>query len=262
MDRAIIMLHFLANEGFLMPAPLLSLTQKPLPSNPFVVGYHVGGDDTQRGRSGLMGRIAEWDLDADKSCFTANFLFVFKKLFNFLDVIGTGACWYGKNGSFNKAIEESKYYQTGLIRNRHAREQIVAALGGENACRAFRAVDLTPSQYNNYWSSGDFSVRDECFSRGESIVQGETPAGTKFAAMRLTERTTGQVFIATMHQLCRETCIRPSSSDGSVWTLNFFPFLPGSRITNILAYNTEDAASFTCKVREGRDARFVLTPKP
>ncbi len=254
-------------------SPLLTSTiQAPIPSYQLNVPYFVGHDDTQGWHSGLIGKVAEWDLDLNKSCWTANCLFVVKKLFNFLDWSGFGhfvfGQFYGGNGlvtpliGFNGKLEQYKYFQTGVERNRLAREKIVAGLGGERTCRAFRSVPLTDREYCQCWTTGNFELQESYFNRGESIVQGETPAGTKFAAMRLTQRSTNRVFIATIKQLYRETSISLGGHDGSIWHVSLFPFLPNSQITDITAHNADEAAEFARTLCSGQHQEFVLSPKP
>jgi hypothetical protein len=254
-------------------SPLLTSTiRAPIPSNQLSVPYHVGGDDTQGWHSGLIGKVAEWDLDINKSCLTANCLFVVKKIFDFLDSSGFGhfvfGHFYGLSGTsqalsgFNGKLQQYKYFQTGVERNRVAREKIVFGLGGQETCRAFRSLLLTDREYSQCWSSGNFDLQESYFNSGESIVQGETPAGTKFAAIRLTERSTNRIFIATIKQLYRETHIALGEIDGSKWHVSIFPFLPDSQITDITAHNADEAAEFARTLCSGQHREFVLSPKP
>lgn len=227
-----------------MTTPLLSLTQLPVQYSTF----EFGGDDTQTGRSGLMGRITEWDLDENKSCFVANFIFVVKKLFDFLDAMGIGTCFFGMGG-FKGKMREYEYYLTGLERNRAAREAIVHALGGEEVCRGFRTVALNASDFTGY-----IKLSDTHFNSGESIIQAEDPAGRKLVALRLTHRASGAVYIATVHQRMRETCIHHMFRDGSRWTVNFSP--------DLVAPEIDHPARFIHALRDGRNEMFALTPKP
>jgi len=256
-----------------MSAPLLTpAIRAPIPSNQFSVPYFVGGDDTKGWHFGLFGKVAEWDLDADKSSLSAHCLFAVKKLFNFLDSVGIGQCLighiYGMRGTsealigFNGKLEQYKYFQTGVERNRLAREKIVAALGGEQACRRIRSVELSSREYEQCWSRGNFDLTDTHFNRGESIVQGETPAGTKFGGLRLTERTTNRVFIATISQSRRETHIALGKDDGSRWTITLFPFCPNSEITDIVAFNADEAAHFISQIFNGQHNEFIQSTKP
>jgi hypothetical protein len=228
-----------------MRTPLTSLTEKPVQYNTF----SFGGDDTTLGKSGLFGTIVEWDLNAKDDCFKANFVFFVKKAFNFLDAIGPGTCFFGIDG-FQGKLKECEMYQTGLDRNQKARERIIAAFGGEAICRSFRVVHLQDRDFTDYLKLGD-----GYFNRGESIVQGEDPAGRKFAAMRLVD-TAGRVRIATIHQRYRETCIIPySGAGGSMWTTNFHDG------REMVRPATDDAVEFIQRIRD-RQHELTLAPKP
>ncbi len=256
-----------------MSTPLVtSAIRAPLPANPFYVPYFVGGDNTQGWHFGLFGKVAEWDLDANRSTLKTYGLFVVKKLFDFLDSVGVGEflCGhiYGLRGTpealigLNGKLVQYKHFQQGPERNRLMREKIVAALGGQQACERIRSLDLSAREYEQCWTRGNFDLTDAHFNRGESIVQGETPAGTKFASMRLTERATNRVFIATISQTCRETHISLGGGDGSRWTITLFPFRPNSDISDLVAYNAEEAAQFIRAVRSDNQREFALSPKP
>src|SRR5262249_25679224 len=134
-----------------MTAPLLTPDiRAPIPTNQLSVPYYVGGDDTQGWHFGLFGKVAEWDLDSNKSSLSAYCLFVVKKLFDFLDWVGVGESLcghiYGLRGTtealigFNGKLSQYKHFQQGVERNRLLREKIVAALGGELRCRTIRSV--------------------------------------------------------------------------------------------------------------------------
>ncbi len=259
-----------------MSTPLVtSAIWAPIPTNQLNVPYHVGGDDTQGWHFGLFGKVAEWDLDTNRSTLTTYCLFVVKKLFDFLDCVGIGERLIGRiymlGGpealiGFNGKLMQYKHFQAGPERNRLAREKIVAALGGWQACERIRSVELSAREYEECCGGQGsfFKLTDAHFNRGESIVQGETPAGTKFAALHLTERATNRVFIATISQSYRETHIALRGGDGSRWTITLlwideFRFLQSS---NLVANNAEDAAQFVREVRSDRHREFALSPKP
>jgi hypothetical protein len=233
---------FLLNStfGFIMGAPLTTLTEKPIQHSTF----SFGGDDTKLGKSGLFGTVVEWDLNAKEDCFKANIVFFVKKAFELLDGLRIGNCCFGTSG-FQGRWEECEMYQTGLERNRTARERIVAAFGGEVPCRSFRVVNLQDQNFRDY-----LRLDDAYFNRGESIIQGEDPAGRKFAVMRLVDAA-GQVRIATIHQRYRETCI----PRGSMWTTNFYG---GSEM---VPPNTDAAVEFIQKICARRH-ELTLAPKP
>jgi hypothetical protein len=62
-------------------------------------------DDTQLRQSGLFGTIVQWDAYANDDVFKANFVFIMKKAFAFLDMIGIGSCVYGNDGFTGKVRE-------------------------------------------------------------------------------------------------------------------------------------------------------------
>ena len=172
-----------------------------------------------------------------------------KKAFAFLDFVGIGTCFYGAVG-FTGQLNICESYQTGLERNKQAREKIIAALGGGAACSAIPVVNFNPGHLSDYLKLGD-----AYFSRGQSIVQGEDAAGRKFVLLRLTDHT-GGLAIATIHQRYRETCISGLSGGGSLWTSNLswdrsFPVDVG----------TDNAVEFIQKVRTRQHPGFTLAPK-
>lgn len=226
-----------------MSAPLVSLTQNPVQYSTF----SFGGDDTQLGRSGLFGTVAEWDRNAKDDCFKAHFVFFVKKAFAFLDTIGIGKCALGYGGFMGK-IKECDYYQTGLDRNKAAREKIVAAFGGESACQAIPIVKLNDRDFQDYMKLGDAYL-----ASGQWGAQGEDHAGRKFALLRVADRA-GRVHTATLHQRYRETCIHPGFGDGSLWTLNLR--------NDSVQPNTDRTAEFVEKVRTGRHPEYSIAPKP
>lgn len=110
-----------------------------------------------------------------------------------------------------------------------------------------------------------FKLTDAHFNRGESIVQGETPAGTKFAALHLIERATNRVDIATISQSYRETHIALlDHRDGSQWTITLLWIDPFRLLqsSNLVAHNAEEAAQFIREVMSDRQREFALSPKP
>ncbi|MBS0603447.1 MAG: hypothetical protein JSS60_00250 [Verrucomicrobia bacterium] len=227
-----------------MSAPLTSLTQKPIQYSTF----SFGGDDTQLGQSGLFGTVTEWDRNAKEDSFKSNVVFFLKKAFDFLDTVGIGTCVFGNRG-FSGQLEDSAYYQTGLDRNKQAREKIVTALGGEAVCSRIPVVNLRQSDFKDYLALGD-----EYFRGGDWVVQGEDPAGRKFALLRLADRT-GRIVTATVHQRYRETCINRISSGGSLWAVNFNGREGGDA-------NTDRVADFVQQVRTMRHGEFTIAPKP
>jgi hypothetical protein len=228
-----------------MGTPLTTLTQKPIQYNTF----SFGSDDTSIGKSGFFGTIAQWDLNAKDDCFKANFVFLVKKAFAFLDAIGIGMCFFGRYG-FIGEIEDCEHYQTGPLRNQQAREKVVAALGGESVCRSIPVVNFNAQDLTDYLKLGD-----EYFRGGQWVVQTEDPAGRKAVVMRLVDRL-GTVHTATAHQRYRETCFR---NTGDVWTLNFVA-------ENLRGFgvdpNTDRVAEFIEKVRTLRHEQFAPAPKP
>ncbi len=230
-----------------MGVALNSLTQQPIQHSQF----SFGGDDTRLGKSGLFGKIVSWDLHARNDCFKTNFVFLMKKAFAFLDAIGVGTCFFGRSG-FTGKIRTCQQYQTGLDRNREARERVVNALGGAAVCGNIPSVTIQANHFTDYLKLGD-----QYFRSGQSIVQGEDLAGRKFAVMRLSDRS-GNTHIATIHQRYRETCIDSSGiyGDGSLWTLNF------NSDGQPVAVGTDRVVEFIEKVRTNRHEQFTLAIKP
>ncbi len=226
---------------------LTTLTNKPVQYSTF----SFGGDDTQLGKSGLFGRIAEWDRNAKEDCFKANVVFLLKRAFDFLDALCIGACLFGIGG-FHGKLDESEYYQTGLDRNREAREKVIHALGGAEVCRRIPCANLNAEDFTDYLKLGD-----QYFQGGQWIVQGEDLAGRKFISMRLVDRM-GNVHIATAHQRYRETCIRQGFGDGSSWTLGF----EQENVYPSIVNNPDAVATFIEKVRTLRHEQFSIAPKP
>lgn len=229
-----------------MGVPLITLTQKPVEYNTF----SFGGDDTSLGKSGLFGTIVEWDLNERNDTFKTNFVFFVKKAFAFLDSIGLGVCCFGSEGLKGK-LEESEYYQTGLARNAEARMKVVTALGGEAACRNIPVVQLNRADFTEYLKLGD-----QYFARGQSFIQGEDPAGRKFASVRTINRRNGQVHVFTCHQRYRETCISRWNPDGGFWTTNI------DDDTEMVRVGTPYTLEFIEKIRASRHERFSIAPKP
>ena len=217
----------------MMGVPLTTLTQKP-------VLYDVtkfGGDVPQLKLSGLFGTIVQWDADAKDDVFKANFVFIMKRAFEFLDVVGIGACIYGDDG-FNGKISEYKaklrehygMYEYLLRRNGLERAKIIYALGGDAVCRTIPVVQLNPEGFQEF-----LKLSEQNFPQGHSIVQGEDPAGRKFVSMRLCDLTLTNLFIVTAHQRYRETHI-----DGGRWVLNFTQVVAGYADTDSVAKFIED----------------------
>ena len=234
-----------------MAVPLITLTQRSVP-NDDAWRYRFGGNDTQLNQSGLFGIVVQWDADANSNVAKANFVFVMKKVFVFLDKIGVGACIYGKEG-FEGRIRhyatEWRKCQSTLDLNRLAREKIIRALGGVAECQKipvvdFKTEDLTP----------ELQLDDEYLSRGQHIVQLEDSVGRKAIVMHLKYRT-GQVFTATAYQPYPET-----SNNGNQWSLKFLTY-QAYRHTDIYS-DTDSVAAFIEKVRTGRDDQFSFFPKP
>lgn len=228
-----------------MGVPLTTLTQKPVQYNTF----SFGGDDTSLGKSGIFGKIVEWDLNERNDTFKANLVFFVKKAFAFLDSIGLGTCCFGISG-FEGKLQESEYYQTGPARNAEARMKIVTALGGEAACRNIPVVQLNPADFEDY-----LKLRDHYFARGQSIIQGEDLAGRKFASIRTLDRTNGHVHVFTIQQRYRETCISSMSGGGSLWTVNIDD-------DSQMVGGGDVARTFLEKIRANRYERFSIAPKP
>ncbi len=229
-----------------MGVPLTTLTQRPVQHNTF----SFGGDDTSLGKSGLFGTIVEWDRNERNDTFKTNIVFVVKKLFQFLDSICIGTCLFGSEG-FTGKLEECEYYQTGLTRNAQARMLVVDALGGEAACRMIPVVQLNPADFTDY-----LKLQDNYFRSGQWAVQGEDPAGRKFVAMRVVDRTNGHVHIFTAHQRYRETSITRWNTDGSTWTTNI------DNDSEMVQVGTTHATHFIEKIRAGRHDRLTIAPKP
>ena len=230
-----------------MGVPLTSLTDKPVQFNTF----SYGGDDTQLGYSGPFGTITQWDLNSKEDCFKSHFIFFVKQAFVFLDKIGVGQFLYGISG-FEGKLKKCERYQTGLERNRQAREKIVNALGGAEVCRRIPSITMNAAQFPDY-----LRLDDDSFQGGQWVVQGEDPAGRKFIVMRLNDRQ-GNLCIATAHQRYRETSINGSGiyQDGSNWTLNFdLDGLP-------VCIDTDRIAEFIEKVRTLRHEQFSIATKP
>ena len=227
-----------------MGVPLTTLTQQPVQYNTF----HFGGDDTSEGKSGLSGTIVQWDLHEKDDVFKTFIVFVVKKAFAFLDRFCLGTCLFGIHGLQGK-LEECEYYQTGPGRNAQARMQIVTAFSGETVCRSIPVVQLAPADFEHYLKLGD-----QYFHRGQWAVQGEDPAGRKFAAMRVTDRTNGQVHVFTVHQRYRETCIT-ANGGGSVWTTNI------DNDQQMVRVGTQSACEFIQKLRASHHERFTIAPK-
>jgi hypothetical protein len=232
-----------------MGVALTTLTQVPVPTNTFT----YGGDSTQKGRTGFFGKFVQCDIDAKNDCFKANFIFIVKKLFSFLDWIGVGTCFFGITG-FQGKINECERYQTGLDRNRQAREKIVNALGGSQVCERIPSVSLAAGDLTDYLKLGE-----EYFQGGQWVVQGEDQAGRKFAAMRIVDGQ-GNVNVATAHQRYRETHIDGTGvrGDGSLWTVNFKFDLRDFQVQ----IETDAVATFIEQVRTGRHPQFSIAPKP
>jgi len=223
-----------------MGVPLTTLTQKPVQYNTF----HFGGDDTSLGKSGVFGTVAEWGLNQKNDTFKANLVFLAKKVFAFLDSIGLGACCFGADGLKGK-LNESEYYQTTLARGAQARMKIVTAFGGEAVCNSVAVVSLRSSDLECY-----LKLKDNLFQRGQWLVQGEDPAGRKFAAMRVIDRTNGQVHVYTVHQRYRETCM-----DGGIWTTNI------DDDSQMVRVGTNHACKFIKQICTSRHERFSIAPK-
>ncbi len=236
-----------------MGVPLTTLTQKPVQYNTF----SFGGDDTSLGKSGIFGKIVEWDLNERNDTFKANLVFFVKKAFAFFDSIGAPLCcfcWFGIGGTFANLLKVREFYQTGPARNADARMKIVTALGGEAACRNIAVVQLNPADFQDY-----LKIRDNYFARGQSKVQGEDPAGRKFVSLRTIDRTNGQVHVFTCHQRYRETCISPNQDppqDGSLWTTN------NDNDSHMVQVGTRHTLEFLEKIRANRHERFSIAPKP
>jgi hypothetical protein len=232
-----------------MSAPLTSLTQKPVEYNTF----SFGGDDTSLGKTGFFNSIAEWDRNSSGDACKANFIFLVKKTFQFLDAIGIGTCVFGYGG-FGGQLDNAMYNQTGLDRNRAAREKIVNALGGQDVCQRIPVVNLDQRDFEDYMKLGN-----EYFRGGQWVAQGEDPAGRKFALLRIADRA-GRVFTATVHQRYRETCILRASGGGSLWTVNIAA--NGQLDGRFGEVNTDRAADFIQRVRTNRHEEFTVAPKP
>lgn len=228
-----------------MPGTILSLTQKPVTYDTF----SYGGDDTGLGKTGFFGTVVEWDKNAQGDCFKANFVFFVKKAFAFLDTVGVGKCIYGLTGLTGE-LDRCEFYQSGLDRNKQARERIIIALGGEADCTEIPVIQPLSSHLADYMKLGD-----EYFVRGQAVVQGEDAAGRKFVLLRLADRT-GRIVIATIHQRYRETCIS-STGGGSLWTSNLSG--PYQSLVNV---GTNNAVEFIEKVRMRQHNEFTIAPKP
>lgn len=110
-----------------------------------------------------------------------------------------------------------------MAQNADARQKIVEALGGDEACRSIPIVEcpkLFP--YLDCFRAYDH------FPKGHAIVQGEDQAGRKFVLLRLIDKKTDEVFIERIFQRRRETCIAPSNrgQDGSAWVNETNDFRP------------------------------------
>ena len=226
---------------------LTTLTNKPIQYSPFA----YGGDHTQLGKSGFFGTFVQWDLNAKNDCFKANFVFLVKKAFAFLDFIGIGTRYF-EHGGFIGKIKECERYQTGLARNAEARQKIVNALGGSAICARIPIVQLNSEDFHEY-----LRLRDRYFRGSEWVVQGEDPAGRKFVSMRTADRS-GNIHFATAHQRYRETCINKNEagSDGSQWTLTFEN---GPELNTL---QTASVVEFIQKVRTNQHEQFSVAPKP
>lgn len=230
-----------------MAGTILFHTQKPVTQSTFI----FGGDDTHLGRTGFFGTVVQWDRTAQQDSFKANFVFFIKKAFAFLDASGIGTCFYGITG-FGGKLKECENYYDGPEHNRQAREKIIAALGGEAICAAIPVVQIQPSDFTDYLKLGD-----QYFSRGQSVVQGEDPAGRKFVLLRMADRT-GRIVTATIHQRYRETCISRHGEGGGLWVSN----LPAGYFSiDFIELGVDNVAEFIQKLRTHQHRDFTLTPK-
>ena len=174
-----------------MAIPLISLPQNRLSSTHENIQL-FGRDDEAYINSGFFGTIRLWDAESNQSCFKANFVFLVKKIFDFLEWIRIGSV-------FNYRLRLYEQIEISLEHNRLSRERIVAALGGESVCRNIPVVTIRERDVKKFLILGD-----EYFSRGQTLLQGEDPGGRKFAMIRLLDHT-GRLCIFTLHQFNRET---------------------------------------------------------
>ncbi len=227
-----------------MSIPLNSVTQKP------VEYFNYGFDDTELGQSGFFGTVVQWDIHEKEDSFKAHFVFIVKKAFEFLDFVGIGSVTFGEDG-FSGQLTECYAYQTGIERNKDAREKIAQALGGKDVCNDIPVVDLQKHDFTDYLKLGDAYFRS-----GEWVVQGEDPAGRKFVLLRVVHRTTGKPEIMTVYQRFRETSIVPGSKyDGSLWMVGDETGFP-------VRFNVDEAAEFIEKIRTFTHEQFVIALKP
>ena len=231
-----------------MGVPLTTLTYRPVHNDHNVRQF--GGDDTQLKLSGLFGTIVQWDADAKDDVFKANFVFMMKKAFAFLDKIGLGTCIYGEEG-LEGCI---RYYEAEWIKcqatlelNRLAREKIIRALGGVAECQKIPVVDFNRRDLQSH-----LSLNDEYLSGGQHIVRLTDPFGRTAVVMHLRDKTR-EVYTATAHQLYRET-----SNRGNEWALNFDKVYPGAEIYS----DTDRVAKFIEEVRTHQHKQFSFLPKP
>lgn len=273
--------NFIRKGVFNMGFALASLTKRPVLTS----CLEYGNDDSQLGRSGMLGTIATWSIESKEDCYKAYFVFFIKKLFYFLDWIGMGQYVFGSRG-FSGELNRCIIYQTGLERNAQSREKIIDALGGREDCAKIRTISYDASYAADFDNSSKYNfdvaklqglqaslkLGEQAFYSREGVLQGEDMAGRKLVAMRLID-VKGVVYIATAHQPLRETCINDELADGRHWILNFFVdwryWILNIHACDYTSYNiglgkdsTDKVAEFIKKVVNGQHEKFSIAPKP
>lgn len=148
------------------------------------------------------------------------------------------------HSSYYGGDDEAKYHK-GLAVNQQAREKIVEALGGKEACEGYPIVNIGHERMKPY-----LSLRNQDFPIGHAIIQGEDPAGRKYVGLRLKHRGRGYCLIETVFQRYRETSIRKGYEDGKTW-----------RTRELAKFEPEKTIEVVASVFKGTHREYILAPR-